>query len=744
MNTPMVQRATAPTNTVVEQLSLLELFHTLMFRRRLLFSTALLLITLGVIALYQVELRYSATSAMVGLPKSNVVAIEEVLNIGLGNDNDTEVEVLRSRELARKVIEKLNLRSNEVFNPGLRPPSLLSHINPVRLVSNWLKKLMEDEPAAPPSDEEKARREMVTAIDILLADLTISTVRSSRVINVSFESTNPVMAATIANELPESYIIGRMEAKLEATEKATRWLNEKLSEMKVKVEKSERAVELYRTSHDLTEVQGDSSILSTHLSEVNKQLILAKAELAQFELRMQQIKKLQSQGDSAIESAKEVMSSNVIQKLREQEATLTRKASELSVKFGPKHNRIKQVNAEIKDVRGKIDLEIKRVVVAQENELEVAQRRVESLGKSLQELENQSGEQTKEAIALHSLEREAAANRTLFETFLNRFKETASTAGMVEADVRVISKAEIPRRASFPNKKKMLVLIIMGSFVAAIILVFLVQGINQSLLTPEQVEKELDLAAIGIIPFIHSKNVHDYILEKPQSSFAEALNTLKTSLILSSPDQAVKVLQFTSSVPQEGKSTLSIAFARLLAKAGNKVILLDGDLRRGSLQKKLGISATTGKGLTDLVMTSGGSIEEFVIKDEDSDAYIMLSGDAEFINATDIFSSHRMHDIIGLLKENFDYVIVDSPPVMAVSDARIIATLVDKTVFVVQWDKTPRKVIKAAVQLLKDGNADIAGCVLNQVDLQRYASSLSYGGSGYYYQHSHYGDYYTN
>ncbi len=401
------------------------------------------------------------------------------------------------------------------------------------------------------------------------------------------------------------------------------------------------------------------------------------------------------------------------------------------------------MNAEIAAVRLRIDLEIQRIIAGLENEVEVAQSREYSLSKSLKELEYQLDEQTKEAISLRALEREASANRTLFETFLIRFKETSSTTGMVEADARVLSKAEIPGAASYPKKRKMAVMIIVGAFFTAILLVFLVKALNQGLLSPEQIEHELGLAAIGMIPTVPgNKKPFDYILEKPHSHFAEALNTLKTSLILSSPDEAVKVLQITSSVPQEGKSTLAIAFARLLAKSGNKVILVDGDFRLASLEKKLGISAPA-KGLTDLVMSSDSHIDEFVIKDEKSGVFIMPKGGAEYVNATDVFSSHRMQAIIDLLKKNFDYVIIDAPPVMAVSDARIIAKLVDKTVFVVQWDKTPRKVIKAALHLLKDGGADIAGCVLQQVNLKRYGS-YGHGDSGYYYHYGRYGDYYTN
>lgn len=160
------------------------------------------------------------------------------------------------------------------------------------------------------------------------------------------------------------------------------------------------------------------------------------------------------------------------------------------------------------------------------------------------------------------------------------------------------------------------------------------------------------------------------------------------------------------------------------------------------MEKKLGVSRHS-KGLTDLVMSGEGPISEFIFKDEGSGAYVMPKGGAEFVNATDIFSSHRMKSIVEHLKKSFDYVIIDAPPVMAVSDARIIGKIVDKTLFVVQWDKTPKKVIRAALQQLKDGGCEIAGCVLQKVNLKRYGT-YGYGDSGYYYHYGRYGHYYTN
>ena len=737
-----------------DETSIADIFHVIWFHRRLLFSTAFFMIAVGFILLFQLTPRYTASSSiMIGVPKTQVVDIQEVLSAGLGNDSsiNSELEVLRSRGLARKLVEKFTLSTREEFNPALRAPGLISQVNPGQWIPDSWKEsfdtLKESLGMAPPverSEEEKERLRMVTATNIFLNKLKVNPVRLSKVIKINFESNDPRLAAAIANELPEAYIIGQLEAKFQATEKATTWLDKQLTELKEKVAYSERAVEIYRDKYGLTEVK-NTKILTTQLSEINSQLMISRAERAQAEARLYQVRKLMKTS-GAIESAPEVLSSTLIQNLRQQEAAVTRKASEISVEYGLKHPKVLQVDAEIKDIQDKIRLEIQKIVGGLKNEVEIARTKERSFSKSLKEMEQQSGEQQKESVQLRALEREASANRTLFETFLNRFKETSSTTGMEEADARVISKAEIPANPSFPDKKKMLILLVVVAFSISTGLVFLVHALNPGLLSPEQIEKELGLPAIGMIPTVKDKNPHDYVLEKPHSSFAEALNSLKTSLILSDPDEAVKAIQITSSVPGEGKTTLSIAFARLLAKSGKKVALVDGDLRRATLGQKLGVPKTS-KGLTDLLLSADDdSTEKPGYMDEVSGVFILPKGQAENINATDVFSSKRMEAIVASLKKNFDYVIFDTPPVMAVSDARVIAHLVDKTVFVVHWDKTPRKVIKAAVRQLQDGRNNIAGCVLQQVNLKRYGSSYGYGygNSGYYYHYGRYGNYYKS
>ncbi len=768
-----------------EGITPLEILHKLWHRRRLLITTALFIIAIGLIMLHQKVPRYTATSSlMIGITQSKVVDIEAVITgIGTGNYQAVaaEIEVLRSSDLARKVVKKYDLVLREEFNPSLRAPGLSSYLNPVPYIKNlWTATTAslpaekpekpQAEPVPAPIDPDQVtssefitdswklaleatpeqqatqvdlpRQQEDIAVAIFLSKLGINPIADfSNVVNVSFESTDPALAAKIANDIPETYIIDQLEAKYEATEKATKWLNNQLSELKIKVEASEQAVQTYREQYDITATKG-SEIVIEQLSAINSQLIIARSERAQAEARLRQIRKLSGGSDSAIETASEVLSSPIVQRLTEQEAELTRRASELSTVYGVKHPKMIQVNAEITELRNRIRQEIGKVVSGLQNEVEVARLREQSLEQSLAELKQASGQQNQESVQLRALEREAEANRALFETFLNRFKEASSTSGLQEADARVISQAKIPGAPSYPNKRRATLMIIFGAFAFSAALVLVLEAFSPGLTNPEQMEKQLGLPAIGLIPLVKGGEPSDYALKKPHSSYGEALNSLRTSLILSNPDEAVTVVQFTSSIPEEGKSTLALSFARLLTSSGKKVILVDADLRRASLEDKIGVSATS-KGLTDLVMSDGSDLREFVIQDSKSPLLIMPKGGAEYVNAIDIFSSKRMENIVAHLKKHFDYVIFDAPPIMAVSDAKILGRLVDKTVFIVRWDKTPKKVISAALKQLQDHDVDIAGSVLQQVNLKRYGR-YGYGDSGYYYHYGKYGKYYSS
>jgi capsular exopolysaccharide synthesis family protein len=307
----------------------------------------------------------------------------------------------------------------------------------------------------------------------------------------------------------------------------------------------------------------------------------------------------------------------------------------------------------------------------------------------------------------------------------------------------VLSEAQVPGAPFYPNVKRQTVVITMGGLVVAVLLVLGLEALNPGITNPEQVEKQLQLHTLGIVPLAGGKTpAHDKPIDDPQSGFVEALNTLKVSLSLTDPDREPRVIQVTSSIPEEGKTTLAVALARVLCKKGSRVILVDADLRRSSVEKKLGLEVRE-KGLTDFVLEHSEQPMEYLVKDPRSEVLLLPTGTAKFANATDIFASRRMERIVELLRENADYVVVDAPPVMAVADARLIGRMVDKTIFVIRWNKTPVKVVKAALKVLRSGGADIAGAVLQNVDLKRYGQ-LGYGDSGYYYHYGRYGQYYKS
>jgi capsular exopolysaccharide synthesis family protein len=360
-------------------------------------------------------------------------------------------------------------------------------------------------------------------------------------------------------------------------------------------------------------------------------------------------------------------------------------------------------------------------------------------------MESKNSGNNQAEVQLHALEREATANKALFETFLGRFKETASTQGIAQADARVISFAEIPLQASFPKKNMLLTVSALGALFIAVFLIFVLESLNPGIHSPEQIQELFNLSTLGIVPKIMDMNIapHDYLLAKPQSALAEAINTLRISLSLLNPDTQVKLLLVTSSVPDEGKSTLATLIARHSASAGQRVVLVDTDLRRPSIGKIFNLDHST-LGLTDLLMNHNLSLDDVLVNDAETGLKILTRGKSAYVNPADLFASLRMKSIIDDLRKQFDLVILDSPPVMAVSDARILAGLVDKTIFVLNWDSTPKKVVYSALHLLtKDGHANVAGIVLQKVDLQK-VGRYGYGDSGHYYHYARYSQYYSS
>lgn len=727
--------------------SLINFFHTLWLRKRLLVSVTLSLSILAVLIIYQLVPRYTATTQLlIGINAAKVVDIEEVMSGSLKGDAAVigEMEVVKSRELAHKIIDLLHLEQYKEFNPELRKPGFLAQLSLKNLLpETWQESIgLVKIDNRTPEEKEDARLTVLT--NVFLGKLKVSQVKRSQVINVAFESEDPKLAAKIANEIADKYIVGQLQAKFDATKKATDWLNDQLGELKQKVESSERAVEQYRKTHELLEVSKEVGLSQQQMSEVNSQLIVSRAQRAEAEAKYQQVEAIARSGRD-IDSVAEVLNSPLISNLRQQESEVQRKYSEMLVEFGPRHPRMIQMQAELEDIQAKVRSEVKKIAAGLRNSMEVARAREGSLNASLKQMESKTSGSNQAEVELHALEREASANKALFETFLGRFKETASTQGIAQADARVISFAEIPLGASYPKRNLLLMSSMLGSLFIGVLLVFVLEMLNPGVRSPEQIQELFNMSTLGIVPKVMDANItpHEYLLAKPQSSLAEAINTLRISLSLLNPDAEVKSLLVTSSVPGEGKSTLAVLTARHSACAGQRVVLVDTDLRRPTIGKMFKLKEGT-LGLTDLLMHHDLSINDVLVDDPDTGMKILARGKSAFVNPIDLFASLRMKSIIDELREQFDLVILDSAPIMAVPDTRILAGLVDKTIFVLNWDSTPKKVVHSALHLLsKDGHTNIAGIVLQKVNLQQYGR-YGYGDSGYYYHYGHYNQYYTS
>ncbi|MFK5947856.1 MAG: polysaccharide biosynthesis tyrosine autokinase [Methylococcales bacterium] len=729
-----------------EEVSFGEILHTLFIRKRLIITVTLLISILAILVIFQLTPRYKASTQLLIGTNSKVVDIQAVLTSDLMGDSAIlgEMEVIKSRSLAKKVVESLHLDGVEEFNPVLKEASALAFLNPNTWLSEEFKqsiglKKVEIEK----TEEQKALALLSKMTNAFLSKLKVSQIKRSQVVTLEIESESPQLAAKMANELADKYIIGQLEAKFDATKKATDWLDNQLAKLKEKVENSERAVEVYRQEKGITQSKDNVGLSQQQLSEINSQLIIARAKRAEASARVRQVKRLIRNGGD-VSSVSDVLNSSLIQKLKGEESNLQRKYSEMSVSIGKKHPQMIQLKAELSDIKAKIASEMHKIVVSLQNELDIASTRQYSLSSSLKQVQEVTSGDRDAEVGLRALEREASANRALFETFLTRFKETASTQGMDEANARVISEAEVPLGASFPKKKLLLIVSVLGALFFAIVLAFVLEMLNPGLRSPEQVEEHLRLPTLGVIPSADVKQeAHDYVLDKPHSSLTEAINSLRVSLMLLNPDVQVKSLLITSSVPSEGKSTLAMLIARISAQAGQKVVLVDTDFRRPTVEKKLGID-TSQPGLTDLLMQHDLSVSDVLLKDVKTDMKVLSRGMSSYVNPADLFASLRMQQILGELKKDYDLVILDSPPVMAVTDSRVLSRLVDKTLFVLRWDDTPRKVVKAALhQMAQSGADNVAGIILQQVDLKQYGRG-AYGDSGYYYHYGKYGQYYVS
>ena len=694
-------------------------------RLRLILGTALVVIGLTVLALIQITPRYTASAiVMIDKQEKNVVNVEAVLS-GISTDAasiQNQLQILNSRNLMGRVVDKLGLDPsvNNLTNTNAATNIKRAWFDPRSWFASSVGILTEEQQAA------ERRKHLING---LLSRMKTTVIGQSTAIQISYTSTNPAESARTANAIADAYVEDQLNAKFEATQNATKWLGERLEDLSGQVQAAESAVQQYKAENNITETSEGTSVVQDQLGQISGQLILARSQLAQQEARYARVVSLQRSGQAT--DMAEIVASPLIMQLRNQEAELQREEAELSSKYGPRHPKLLDIASQKRSVETKIADEVKRAVQSVASDVAVARAQVNSLSGSLRGLEQDTSGENKAKIRLRELESTASSNKALYEAFLQRFKETQNQDEITTPDARIITRAEVPGEPSYPDKQRGLAVGVFAGIFLGILLAFVAERLDSGFRTVRQIEKSTQLPVLATLPELTGKtkpsSAAELVIEKPTSAFSEAVRGLRMGLTLSNVDTPPKVVMVTSSVPEEGKTTVAISLARQAARSGQRVILIDGDLRRPSVANTLGLGAVENGIVEAIVGTS--PFDKCIVRDPLSDL-VVLPAIKSARNAPDLLSSDAMATFISGLRAHYDLVVIDSAPLLPVHDTKVLIRLVDSVVFAIRWEKTPREAVIGALRALTDFNAQVAGVALTRADATRY-HYYSYGYQGY-------------
>jgi succinoglycan biosynthesis transport protein ExoP len=708
--------------------------------------------------------KFSATSTLlIEANESKVLSIEEVYGLA-GNNSEyflTQFEILKSRDMARRVVERLNLLNTSEFNPyhidNKKSFSLEVIINEkmgelanivVNQLAYWVdSEIINDfisskgwdvsEVEQPPTEKEI----LAKTIDEFWAVVSIAPVRKTQLVKISVESSDPLLASTAANAIANAYIESQLEAKVGLTQQAAGWLSERLGGLKIKLNQSEQELQQFRENKNLIDVEGVNTLVAKELDQVAARLASVRIELLDFKTSFYQLQSLESISYDSLDGLPFIISNPLIIRLKESEAITELKVSELSERYGPKHPKMIASRADLSAARALSLEQMIRIAEGIENDFAATQSKEKALVIALNETKASMLSINRTEFELSDYVRNVRVNRKLYETFFKRINETAETGTLQTANARIVDVAVIPIKAAKPKKGLIVMLVLVVSLMFGIALAFLFDALDATIKNADDVDYKLDEQLLGLLPLLPPLNknhdiedsiVRAFISDK-YPGFSEAIRTLRTGLKLASLEKPVKILLFTSSIPGEGKTTSSVNLASAYGKV-EKVLLIDADMRRPTVAKQLGLIKGS-LGLSDAV-AAPERLDECIHAIEDLGIDIIPAG-AIPPNPLELLSSQNFNDILENLKGRYDKIIIDSAPIQAVSDALYLSTLSDGVVYVIKADSTKDKLVKSGLARLNNANARVLGVILNHVDVKKEAR---YGGNyGGYYDEYGYG-----
>ena len=719
----------------VEVIDLAHYWHVVRRQLKKIVALSLVATIISVLVVLSLTPKYSATTTLlIESEEARILSIEEVYGMS-GNSSEyllTQFEILKSRALAERVVKELNLVNVAEYNPA--------HSSNAKGFSIKEMLLGESEPLT---------KEQILAktVDTFWEKISISPVRKTQLVKISVESESAQLAAKASNAVATAYIQSQLEAKVGLTKQAVDWLSERMGGLKNRLNESEDKLQGFRDKNQLVDVKGVGTLIAKELDHITEKLVDARSNRLEFQSTYQQLQNIKEINFESLSGLPVILRHPLVIKLRENESAAELKVAELSKRYGIKHPRMIAAQSDLLAVKNSMLVQMKRLASGIKNDFLTAQVQEKALEKALKKAKEEVTVINRTEFALSSYVREVKGNRTLYDTFLKRIRETSETGSLQTANARIVDPAVMPNHPVKPKKKLIVALVMIMSLMLGVALAFLLDALDATIKNAEDIDHKLGFALLGILPLLKSTKEKIDTAINPEKApirafvhgdntgFKESVRTLRTGVTLASLESPVQVMLFTSTVPGEGKTTTSANFSAACGQM-EKVLLIDADMRRPTIAKQLNIPASS-KGLSNAVAYPD-TLDESIHHIEDLGIDVMPSGPIP-PNPLELLASKNFQEVLAQLKGRYQKIIIDSAPTHIVSDAAYLSTLVDGVVYVIKADSTNDKLVKSGLRRLDESNARILGVVLNQLDLEKEAK---YGGD-YSYSYGAY-DYSTN
>jgi capsular exopolysaccharide synthesis family protein len=639
---------------------------------------------------------YRATARIL-LERNDEVAsvLKERTDPAVSTYFQTQNQLLRSRPIVAKTIEKLKLWEFHQFGGAVAA---------------------------------NGRRSDPALIEAFLEHLTTSPTPGTQLLSVTFDASDPTLAMKAANTLTETYIEEQNKSHTEESSEASNWINERLGEQRKRLDASESSLQRYMESHDAVSVQDRQNIVVQKLADLNSSLTKAKTDRIAKETTFEQLKSFQ-QNPAALDSLPKVMASDVLQALRSQLAELRKKEMAMNQELGDRHPEMVKMRGEIGLVENSLRAELAKLTESVKHDYEESLAVEQNLMRALEQQKGDVLALNRKSLEYGALQRQATSDRQIYEQLLNQSQTRGVTGNTPETRVKIVEPAELPVAPIGPSNGRDLLLAIAAGLVLALGAPLIVESFDRRLKTPVEVEQQLNLRCIAMVPSLNRRNGKDATLVNDDTTaFNEAFRRIRTTVALSHRRQGISRVLVTSTAPQEGKSLVAANLAVALARTGQRVLLIDGDLRRPVLHKTFGLKPSPG--LSDL-LTRKAEAPTAIHQTQNPNLFVLPCG-SKHPAAAELLSSPSLPVLLSALDSEFNWIVFDSPPIGPVSDACIIAPLVQRTIVVVSADATLSAAAEAAVDQLRAAGISQPSVVLNRVDLKH---------SAYYYAPYHYKEY---